>query len=215
MLYRETAPNVFPPWTGEPIPTVINVPVFEGGVQVGTQPVEDAISLPLNIEDLWPDEDLAAYDLYRPAQAMPLPDGQMSTGGHVERVNGVVRFVFETEAVDLAAYARQVSWQTRTAGTVINGVPIALDDGAIALINGLYVSASRDANKVFSFDTRAGSIQLTSADAIALSVAVSDWVQLTFDRRAAVLTAIAAEQITTTAEIDAAFVDVTDGWAAA
>jgi hypothetical protein len=120
----------------------------------------------------------------------------------------------ETIRADLADYARQVSWQTRTAGTLINGVPIALDDGAIALINGLYVSASRDANKVFSFDTSAGSIELTSEQAIALSVAVSDWVQLTFDRRAAVLTAITAGQVTTTAEIDAAFIDVTDGWTA-
>lgn len=121
----------------------------------------------------------------------------------------------ETITGDLAVYARQVSWQTRVAGTIINGVPIALDDGAIALINGLYVSASRDANKVFSFDTPAGSIDLTSEQAIALSVAVSDWVQLTFDRRAAVLTAVVNGQVTTTAEIDNAFVDVTDDWTAA
>lgn len=215
MLYRETAPNVFPPWTGEPIPTVLTVPIFENGVQTGSKEVQENVSLPLNIEALWPDEALAAYGLYRPASAVPLPDGKVSTGQHVERVDGIVRFVHDVADIDLAAYARQVSWQTRTAGTEINGVPIALDDGAIALINGLYVSASRDENKVFSFDTPAGSIELTSEQAIALSVAVSDWVQLTFDRRAAVLIAISAGQVTTMAEIDAAFVDVTEAWAAA
>jgi hypothetical protein len=215
MLYREITAGAFSAWRGEPIPKVLTVPVFENGVQTGAKEVQDNISLPLNIEALWPDEALAAYGLYRPAEAVPLPEGKVSEGQHVERVEGVVRFVDELEDMDLAAYARQVSWQTRTAGTVINGLPIALDDGAIALINGLYVSASRDANKVFSFDTPAGSIELTSEQAIALSVAVSDWVQLTFDRRAAVLNAISAGQITTTAEIDAAFVDVTDGWTAA
>lgn len=97
MLYREITAGAFSAWTGEPIPMVLTVPVFENGVQTGSKEVQDNVSLPLNIEALWADQALAAYGLFRPAEAMPVPDGKLSTGEHVERVEGVVRFVHELE----------------------------------------------------------------------------------------------------------------------
>lgn len=99
MLYREIEANLFSAWAGEPIPTVINVPVFEGGEQVGLEAVAIDMSLPLNIEMLWSAEELAAYGLYLPAPAVDLPAGKVSTGQHVARVGGVVRFVDELEDI--------------------------------------------------------------------------------------------------------------------
>ncbi|PTM92863.1 DUF4376 domain-containing protein [Mycoplana dimorpha] len=121
----------------------------------------------------------------------------------------------EPEPVDLAAYARDLSWRTRVDGTTINSVPVRLDDGSLALINGMVGLAERDAERTFNFDSAAGIVTLTAAQAITFGEAIGVWVQLTFDRRAAVLLAIEAGSLTTTAEIDAAFADVTAPWSAA
>lgn len=116
------------------------------------------------------------------------------------------------DIVDLAAYARDVSWRTRCAGTVILGFAVKIDDGSIGLINGMANLAQRDPSRVFNFDSPGGTVQLDAAQAIAFAEAVGEWVQLTFDRRALVLAAIAAGTITTTEQIDEAFVDVTTAW---
>ncbi|MFD1328308.1 DUF4376 domain-containing protein [Mycoplana ramosa] len=118
----------------------------------------------------------------------------------------------EPEPVDLAAYAREKSWQVRVGGTTVNGAPIQTDGESIALITAMERLAERDPERVFEFDSLSGPITLTSTQAIAFSVAAGDWVQATFDRRAAVLRAIEAGHVTTTAEIDAAFVDVIMPW---
>lgn len=113
---------------------------------------------------------------------------------------------------DLAAYARDFSWQVRISGVDINGVRVKCDDGAIALINGMAMLANRDEARIFSFDTGDGILSLTATEAIELAEKVGEFVQLTFDRRADVYAAITNGTVTTTAEIDAAFVDVTDNW---
>ena len=108
---------------------------------------------------------------------------------------------------ELAAYARDLSWRVRIAGTDINGVRVRCDDGAIALINGMAMLAQQDAARTFNFDAGDGMVSLSAAEAIALATAIGEFVQSTFDRRAAVLAAIADGSVADTAAIDAAFSD--------
>lgn len=113
---------------------------------------------------------------------------------------------------ELAAYSRDLSWRIRVTGTAISGVHVRCDDGAVALINGMAALAKADGDRVFSFDAGSGVMSLTAAEAVTLATAVGEWVQKTFDRRAAVLAAIASGTVTTKVEIDAAFNDVTASW---
>jgi hypothetical protein len=115
---------------------------------------------------------------------------------------------------ELTAYARELSWQVRAGGATINGVAVKTDGDSIALIGSMYNMARDFPESTFDFDSADGPVSLTSAQAQALAKAVGDWVQLGFKRRSDVFKAIMAGQITTTAEIDEAFVDITDGWAA-
>lgn len=75
MLYRETHQG-FTAWTGEPI---------------------GDIRYPYNIEELWTADELATIGLYKPVEP-PVPVGQVVTGRTVQRVNGVVTFVYQTSA---------------------------------------------------------------------------------------------------------------------
>ncbi|MCD1634501.1 DUF4376 domain-containing protein [Martelella mediterranea] len=113
---------------------------------------------------------------------------------------------------ELAAYARDLSWRIRVAGTDINGVRVRCDDGAIALINGMAMLARQDEARTFNFDTGDGMVSLSAAEAIALATAVGEFVQSTFDRRAAVLAAIADGSVTDTTAIDDAFADLAAAW---
>lgn len=54
-----------------------------------------------NIGDLWSDEELAGIGLYNPVEP-PVPDGKVVVGKTVQRVNGVVTFVYALESVPLA-----------------------------------------------------------------------------------------------------------------
>jgi hypothetical protein len=78
MLYLETSPNVFELWDGSPI---------------------NGIRHPLNIELLWTAEALAAINLYVPAPAATVPQHKRIVSTHVERVNGVVKYVDVTENI--------------------------------------------------------------------------------------------------------------------
>ena len=62
----------FQPWAGEPI---------------------DGIRYPINIEQLWTDDELAAINLYRPV-VPAVPFGKVVTHKTVQRVDGVVTFVY-------------------------------------------------------------------------------------------------------------------------
>ncbi|MCD1636276.1 DUF4376 domain-containing protein [Martelella mediterranea] len=115
-------------------------------------------------------------------------------------------------ADELAAYARNLSWRIRVAGTDINGVQVRCDDGAIALINGMAMLAQQDEVRTFNFDAGDGMVSLTAAEAIALATAVGAFVQSTFDRRATVLAAIADGSVTDAAAIDDAFADLAAAW---
>lgn len=88
MLYRETD-GLFSMWVGEAINDVL---------------------YPLNIEELWPEADLAALGLYAPVDP-GVPEGMIATGSRVARVNGVVTVVYDLEplppvAPELMTYAK-------------------------------------------------------------------------------------------------------------
>lgn len=112
-------------------------------------------------------------------------------------------------AVSLPDYARNRSWEIRTGGAVIGGVPVRTKDTDIALIAGMALRAKtaieNSEAKSFNFDSGAGIVTLDAAQAFAFATAVSDWVQATFDKRAEILAAITAGTITTRAQVDAAF----------
>jgi hypothetical protein len=74
MLYRETE-NGFEAWFGQPI---------------------DEIRYPLNIEALWNAAELAAIGLYLPYSPI-IPDGKIVTGETVQRINGIVTYVYTLE----------------------------------------------------------------------------------------------------------------------
>ncbi len=71
-LYHETSPDTFMAWNGELI--------GEG---------DDAVRHPLNIEQIWPADELAAIGLYAPVVA-PIPEGKQVVSSVVQRIDGVV-----------------------------------------------------------------------------------------------------------------------------
>jgi hypothetical protein len=77
MLYIETQAG-FSPWSGAPI----------GGVVY-----------PLAIEQHWTTQELAAFNLYKPQDADPIPPGKRAVSTAVQRVGGVVKFVHTLEDV--------------------------------------------------------------------------------------------------------------------
>lgn len=67
----------------------------------------DGILHPRSIKQNWTAEDLAAIGLYAPVEADPIPEGKISTGQVVERVEGVVKYVHTLE--DVAVETRKVT----------------------------------------------------------------------------------------------------------
>lgn len=107
-------------------------------------------------------------------------------------------------APNLENYTRQRSWEIRTGGTTVNGVPVKTDSDSIALINGMAMLAQLDPQRVFKFDTGQGVVDLDAATALAFATAIGSWIQATFDTRADALSRIASGEITTTEQVDQA-----------
>ena len=87
-------------------------------------------------------------------------------------------------------------WLAETGGTVINGLTIATDDRSKTLINGAALRADRSADYVLRWKTSQGFVDLTAAQVLAVADAVSEHVQLCFDREDALLVAVADGSIT-------------------
>lgn len=87
-------------------------------------------------------------------------------------------------------------WKAETGGTVINGLPIDTDDRSKLLINGAAMQADRNADYVLRWKTSQGFVDLTAAQVLAVADAVSEHVQLCFDREDALLGAVANGSIT-------------------
>ena len=97
-------------------------------------------------------------------------------------------------------------WLAETSGTTFGGIPIDTDDRSKLLINGAALRADRSADYVLRWKTSQGFVDLTAAQVLAVADAVSEHVQLCFDREDALLVAVADGSIT--AEM------LEDGWPA-
>lgn len=73
-LYLEVSPGEFMPWNGQTI---------------------DGVRYPRTIAANWTAADLEEIGLYRPAPADPVPDAKVVTDQSVQRVDGVVRWVYD------------------------------------------------------------------------------------------------------------------------
>lgn len=106
--------------------------------------VIDDIIYPLNIAQLWSDEDLAAIGLYRPRDPDPVPEGKQEVGRSVQLVDGVPKVVLDLE--DLPAPPPPppdfssdpighplADWQLRM-GLVANGYSIETIEATIKAI---------------------------------------------------------------------------------
>ena len=99
-------------------------------------------------------------------------------------------------APDWSALIAARRWQAETGGTVINGLPIDTDDRSKLLINGAAMRADRNADYVLRWKTSEGFVDLTAAQVLAVADAVSEHVQLCFDREDVLLGAVADAAIT-------------------
>jgi hypothetical protein len=114
---------------------------------------------------------------------------------------------------DLLSYASDKRWKVETGGITVGGVPIHTDDRSKLMLMGARLEAQADPLLIKSWVASDGSIYPLSAEQIiALSDAVAQHVTDCFERFAQVKTAIDADQISTTAEVDAAFSDVSAPW---
>lgn len=114
MLYLETSTSPFPAWAGEPI---------------------NGIRYPRAIATKWSDEDLAAIGLCRPAAADPVPEGKIVTGQSVQRVEGVVKWVYDlADAPEPIPHYPPLTARQLRLGLIQAGVSIASVDAAISAI---------------------------------------------------------------------------------
>lgn len=107
---------------------------------------------------------------------------------------------------DLLAYARDGRWRAEVGGMLWNGVSIATDDSSKVKIAGARLAAQ--ANPAFEttwWGTDGEGVVVDAALIIQLSDAVLAHVDATFTTFGLVKAAIAAGEITSRAEIDAAF----------
>jgi hypothetical protein len=111
----------------------------------------------------------------------------------------------------LAAYAVTKRWETEVSGILFDGYGIPTDDRGKGLVSGAYQKALADANETKLWQVSNSPITFvtfSNAQIVALGLAVEAFTQATFDKLAAVAADIDSGDITTTAEIDAAFADV-------
>ena len=91
MLYLEHPSDIFTAWRGEPIADIV---------------------YPAAIESLWSEQELAAIDLYSPVDS-GIPEGKVSTGVTVQRLNGVVTMVYALEDAPPPPLPDLAPWQFR------------------------------------------------------------------------------------------------------
>ncbi|WP_288101080.1 DUF4376 domain-containing protein [Pseudomonas sp.] len=99
-------------------------------------------------------------------------------------------------SLDWPALIATRRWLAETSGTTFGGMPIDTDDRSKLLINGAALRADRSADYVLRWKTSQGFVDLTAAQVLAVADAVSEHVQLCFDREDALLVAVADGSIT-------------------
>lgn len=106
----------------------------------------------------------------------------------------------------LLAYAADKRWRVEVGGITLGGVPIATDDRSKIMIMGARVAAAASpAWETVWHGSDGQTYPLNATQMVAISNAVEAHVNATFATFASVKADIEAEQITTLAEIDAAF----------
>lgn len=154
------------------------------------------------------------YRLSGVEDADPVPEGKRIVTSSVELVGGVPKWVHILVDLDpnerksqLSAYAADVRWQKEVGGTLWNGWPVHTDresQGKIIAERLAIEAGERDDPDGWKFAD--GQFRMVSnADFIDLSNAVRDHVRQCYAIEALVLTKIETGDITSEAEIDAAF----------
>lgn len=107
--------------------------------------------------------------------------------------------------VDLGAYAAAARFRKETGGISVGGKPVATDRESQALISGAFALVQQQPETVIRFKTPSGFVTLDAGQMSAIAIAVAQHVQACFAIEADIAGDIASGEITTTAEIDAAF----------
>ncbi len=133
----------------------------------------------------------AALGLEPPTKTVPVEDGIPQTGH---------------PGMTLQEYAAGKRWEKEVGGIEINGLTVATDDRSKTMISGARVAAMADPDFITSWKGAGGEfVPLDAHAVIAISDAVLAHVSNCFAIEAQVLAAIDAGNITTEAQIDAAF----------
>jgi hypothetical protein len=104
--------------------------------------------------------------------------------------------------LDHSASAR---WRKETGGINLAGQPIATDRESQGLISGAFALVQQQPETTIRFKTPSGFVTLDAAQMTVIAIAVAQHVQACFAIEADIAGDIASGEITTTAEIDAAF----------
>lgn len=224
-LYREiTEGEPLVAWQGEPIPTPLNrwSEPFEAEIDgeiVRAQKEEtyfDEAIHPLAIEQLWSDEELAALHLYRPQPAEIVPPHHRIVSSAVQRVDGVVRWVYELEEITVAARKAEMlaqlaarRWQAETGGLSFGAMRVPTDrdtQGRIDQIVKAY--ADGDLTGPISFKMPFGFVSLGEEELRGVKKAGALHIQACFQKEADTAALIDAAQ--SHADLDA--IDFAHGW---
>jgi hypothetical protein len=106
---------------------------------------------------------------------------------------------------DLLAYAADKRWQVETGGITLMGMPVPTDRQTAAILHAARTMAKENEAYSLRFKMAGGFVPLDAATIIAVADAVHDHVQACFNCEADLAAAIAEDEVTTTAQIDAAF----------
>jgi hypothetical protein len=107
---------------------------------------------------------------------------------------------------DLLAHAAEQRWLKEVGGIVVDGMIIATDDRSKLLLQGARTAADADPEHVEGWKTSSGEwIDLDAPTIIAISNGVRSHVSACFALERSVADQIAADAITTLAEVEAAF----------
>ena len=156
----------------------------------------DAAGLYVGTKDA--DEDGPLPERSTPTKPMKLTGSQVArwTGSGWEKLAAAPE-AEPAPAPDWPALIAACRYIAETSGTVVAGMPIATDDRSKTLINGAALRAYRSTDYVLRWKTSEGFVDLTAAQVLAIADAVSEHVQLCFDREDALLVAVADGSITT------------------
>jgi hypothetical protein len=109
---------------------------------------------------------------------------------------------------ELMAHLAALRYAREIGGITVAQVPVATDDRSKTMIMGARIAAASDPEFTTGWKTPDGYVPLTAAEVIAISDAVLAHVQACFDAEAAVAAGIESDELTTAAEVSAAFAEL-------